>query len=188
MQSVVLRKCSIMQKKNLVLMINRQFSIRDYERLGVEELSNYFEVWVFECLTGNKFLRSRFHGPKSYGIQVNKTFNKHVYIQNTETLAYYLNKIPVSFYVDILVGPNLTNFIIRNMLKKHKALRVKLYVGELPSYGNSQGMMSKLKRAMMMGGFVNKLQSYIFANFIIKYFEPKYKKNNPIINKIYENN
>jgi len=59
------------------------------------------------------------------------------------------------------------------MLKKNNTLRVKLVIGELPSYGKSQTGLAKLKSAILRGGFLNKLVTYVLANYIIKYLEPK---------------
>jgi len=152
-----------MPRQNIVLMVNRPLSKRDYDRYGVKELSSYFSVWVFDC-SNNK---------QKDGSENTEIFEKHVFIKDTGTLARYLDKNPMTYYIDLLVGVNFTNLLIRKMLRKHDVQRVKLFIGELPIYGNSHGAIAKIKSAIMRGGFLNKLVTYVFANYVIKYFEPK---------------
>lgn len=163
----------LMQKENIVLMVNRQFSERDYDRYGVRELSNYFNVWVYDY--SHKKISSwlKSNSKQKDDSENKKKFEQHVFIRDMGALARHLNKIPMAYYIDLLVGVNLTNLLIRKMLNKHNAQRVKLFIGELPSCEKSHGAMAKLKRAIMRGGLLNKLVTYIIANYVIIYFEPK---------------
>ena len=162
-----------MSTNNIVLLINRHFTERDYNRYGVKELSKHFNVWVFDCSYKNKFLQFKSSGKNNGDSESQKVFDRHIIINDTGALERQLEMAPIEYYIDLLVGVNFTNLIIRKMLDKYNALRVKLFIGELPSYGNSQGAMAKLKSAVMRGGFLNKLATYIIANYLIKYFEPK---------------
>lgn len=154
-------------------MVNRRFSERDCERCGVRELSNYFDVWVFDCSYGKNFPRSKLIGRQEGDADIKKIFERHIVIQDAGDLERHLELISMVYYIDLLAGVNFRNLVIRKMLNKHNTLRVKLFIGELPGYGESRGGMAKLKSAIMRGGFLNKLVTYVFSNYVIKYLEPK---------------
>jgi len=162
-----------MPNKNIALIVNRHFTGRDYDRFGVGELSKYFNVWVFDTSFQGKNAQ-RNTNKKADGNNASKTvYKQHVIINEIGEIEHFLQAMTLTYYIDLLVGATFTNLAIRRVLNKNNIKRVKLVLGELPEYGKSQTGMAKLKSAIKRGGFLNKLTTYVCANYMIKYLEPK---------------
>ncbi len=159
-----------MQRLNLAVVTNRRFSKRDFDRYGVEVLSEYFNVWVLDCSLVKKSANSLVNKSDE---KCDAIFEQHVIFSDLKSFVQHLENNSTLFYVDLLGESSLENIRIRRTLHAKNASRIKLRIGEIPSLDVSETAVAKLKSAAMRGDFFQKLYRYLVARIFSRVLEPK---------------
>ncbi len=124
-----------MQRLNLAVVTNRRFSKRDFDRYGVEVLSEYFNVWVLDCSLVKKSANSLVNKSDE---KCDAIFEQHVIFSDLKSFVQHLENNSTLFYVDLLGESSLENIRIRRTLLAKNASRIKLRIGEIPSLDVSE--------------------------------------------------
>ena len=145
-------------------MYQSSFSERDMTRFGTNILSNFFDLYLIDC---SGFVKKN---ENVFEAQFLSQSSNNLIFKNYKTIKKFLDKINLTFYIDLL-GSDIQSFKTRRLLKNKSVLRIKLSLGMLPWVKDNIGIITRLNNLRKAGNFIDKLFNQIFTRLLSK-FEP----------------